>query len=158
MPLPLPRVCTRCKQLRSDYRVWRNKETINCNKCLDSNFRWRETKQDPEKRRTWVNNWYKTPKGKEARSRRKYTMYGLTKQQYEDLIELQQSCCPICKKPVDPAKFNTDHHHGTGQVRGLLCARCNKGLGHFAENIDSLQNAVTYLNYWNNKTYKTCGE
>ena len=57
--------------------------------------------------------------------------------------------CEICGT-TDPkgyyGKFHTDHDHVTGKVRGLLCDQCNKGLGHFKDNIGYLESAVRYLN------------
>jgi hypothetical protein len=38
-----------------------------------------------------------------------------------------------------------DHDHETGEVRGLLCNRCNTGLGFFADNRGYMRRALTYL-------------
>jgi hypothetical protein len=77
--------------------------------------------------------------------------YNLTPEQYEQMLEAQNRQCAICRRndPGDKAikHFHVDHNHITGQVRGLLCARCNKGLGMFEENVVSLENAIAYLSY-----------
>jgi hypothetical protein len=39
-----------------------------------------------------------------------------------------------------------DHNHSTGKVRGLLCNRCNKGLGFFKDSSELLNSAIRYLN------------
>lgn len=55
--------------------------------------------------------------------------------------------CEICEtKNPGSSTFHTDHDHKSGIVRGLLCANCNKGLGHFKDDITILNNAIEYLN------------
>jgi hypothetical protein len=48
-------------------------------------------------------------------------------------------------KQTDEERLVVDHNHKTGMIRGLLCHRCNTGLGHFEEKIDLLHNAIEYL-------------
>lgn len=62
----------------------------------------------------------------------------------ELLWDKQGGRCAICKV-VLPEDFHFDHCHETGVVRGLLCAPCNKGLGHFADDPDRLSAAAAYL-------------
>lgn len=70
--------------------------------------------------------------------------YNLTEEEYNDLLEEQNGQCLICgETPEEP--LAVDHDHATGVVRGLLCPQCNRGLGHFRDNIDYLQAAITYL-------------
>ena len=70
--------------------------------------------------------------------------YGLTQEEYKDMILSQNNECAICKKPSHKT-LHIDHDHKTGKVRGLLCSTCNTGIGFFNEDIDSLTNAVKYL-------------
>lgn len=83
----------------------------------------------------------------ERRSRLK-TTYGITPDQYDSMLKAQNSCCAICsaKKPGGRTKlFFIDHCHTTGKVRGLLCMRCNTGLGLFLDNPKFLSSAINYL-------------
>lgn len=67
--------------------------------------------------------------------------YGLTIEQYEDMVEAQEGRCGICNGK--PKVLHVDHCHSTGEVRGLLCFKCNAGIGLLGEeNIDS---ALKYL-------------
>jgi hypothetical protein len=70
--------------------------------------------------------------------------YGLTQEEYFRLLEESNGTCPICTRWFGK-KLVIDHDHTTGKVRGLICASCNKGLGHFFERIESLQEAIRYL-------------
>jgi hypothetical protein len=74
--------------------------------------------------------------------------YGITPEQYDQLLEIQNEKCAICasKKPGGRTKmFFIDHCHDNGNIRGLLCMRCNTGLGLFLDNPKFLLNAISYL-------------
>jgi hypothetical protein len=69
--------------------------------------------------------------------------YGLTRPQYDSLLEKQKGLCAVCDAPLDPAYV--DHCHTSGAVRGLLCKHCNFGIGHFKEDVFIIENAIQYL-------------
>lgn len=85
----------------------------------------------------------------QARDRR----LGLLPGQYDHILKLQKSKCAICgkahsEKPEKKwarARLAVDHDHSTGKVRGLLCFRCNTGLGSLGDDLQKLQRAVKYL-------------
>lgn len=52
--------------------------------------------------------------------------YGLTIQQYNQLIEDCGGQCPICKK--QPKIWNVDHNHYTNEAYGPVCTACNTKL------------------------------
>lgn len=68
--------------------------------------------------------------------------YGITPGEYIDMLLDQDKRCAICNTRD---YLVIDHCHATGKVRGLLCNKCNLGLGLFKDNVDSLQNAIKYL-------------
>lgn len=72
--------------------------------------------------------------------------YGISLDKFLEMSASQDHKCKICLLPcsVKP-KLSVDHCHGTGKIRGLLCDRCNKGLGSFRDNEQSLVNAANYL-------------
>lgn len=77
---------------------------------------------------------------------KKYERRGITKDQYNIVFNIQEGKCAICKQPSkDGSSLAMDHNHKTNEFRGLLCKECNRALGLFGDNIDVLQNAVTYL-------------
>lgn len=69
--------------------------------------------------------------------------YGISSAEKEELLQVQEGACAICKCEVlNPV---VDHDHETGQVRGVLCGLCNRGLGHFKDSPQRLRSAAAYL-------------
>ena len=60
-------------------------------------------------------------------------LYGLTPWRYEVLYFSQMGCCAICKTHQSKLgkTLEVDHDHDTGIIRGLLCHKCNVGLGYY---------------------------
>lgn len=71
--------------------------------------------------------------------------YGITKEDYENLIKKSNNQCMICGSPPLKKKLSIDHCHSTKKVRGLLCHYCNMALGLFKDNTDIMQKAIEYL-------------
>jgi hypothetical protein len=70
--------------------------------------------------------------------------YGLSAVEYDQMLERQNGVCRICKEPCSTGKrLAVDHDHEALRVRGLLCRRCNRGLGHFT--LETLRAALSYL-------------
>lgn len=69
--------------------------------------------------------------------------YDLTVDEYKELHEMQNNRCLICKKEFE--QLTVDHNHQTKSVRGLLCQKCNSGLGLFEDCIEFLESAILYL-------------
>lgn len=72
------------------------------------------------------------------------TKYNMTLEAFDALSEAQGHVCKICGEPEAPHLF-VDHDHVTGEVRGLLCNKCNAGLGMFRDCPEHLENAAEYL-------------
>ena len=71
--------------------------------------------------------------------------YGLSAAEYDKLFEQQKGVCRICALPCSTGKrLAVDHDHETRKIRGLLCRRCNRGLGHFPS-LYLLRRALAYL-------------
>jgi hypothetical protein len=82
------------------------------------------------------------------------TRHGITVEQYQELLERQEGLCACCGGLPEPGtRLHIDHDHACcpgktscGRcVRGLLCVRCNKGLGQFRDDIARLEAAIEYL-------------
>jgi hypothetical protein len=77
------------------------------------------------------------------------TRYGITDAEYQVFMKQQRHRCAVCRvkfnADVAAERAHTDHCHKTGKVRGILCHRCNVGLGHFGDNVKRMLAAVAYL-------------
>jgi len=75
--------------------------------------------------------------------------YGLTPVQFQNMLEAQDFCCAICLKKFGRDRYgdvpHVDHCHQTKHVRGLLCHKCNRALGLFNDNSETLIKALNYL-------------
>jgi hypothetical protein len=72
--------------------------------------------------------------------------YGLTAQQKQAMIEDQGGKCAICQSDLQTThNVCVDHCHKTNKVRGILCRKCNLGIGHLNDSIDILKSAQKYI-------------
>jgi hypothetical protein len=70
--------------------------------------------------------------------------YGISRADYAALLARQGGVCAICGKPPEKT-LCVDHCHSTGKIRGLLCRKCNFGLGCYGEDQAALIAALAYL-------------
>jgi hypothetical protein len=72
--------------------------------------------------------------------------FGLTLAEYAAILEAQGCGCAICGDvPEEGKSLHVDHDHDTRRIHGLLCFRCNGGLGQFSDDIDRLATAMAYI-------------
>jgi hypothetical protein len=71
----------------------------------------------------------------------------MTVDEYEEFVAAHGEKCAICGTGQDVQGFRLaiDHDHVTGKVRGLLCAKCNLGVGYFRDNPQLLEEGAKYL-------------
>lgn len=140
MPSAETKNCCYCKQDRPFSCFYRNPKYTDghgstCKTCLRRNHKiWRA--RNPE--------WY--PKYSQRTNLKRY---GLTIEQYEQLLAQQNRRCKICGVEASDKRGRrlcVDHDHTTNTVRGLLCSNCNNGLGRFKDKPGLLFRAVDYLN------------
>lgn len=86
---------------------------------------------------------YRETHKEERRNYHLKSTYGVTLEEYEDMVVKQDSKCKICGEFWD--RLHIDHCHKSGKIRGLLCNPCNRGLGMFKDNIGLLAGAMEYL-------------
>ena len=108
-----------------------------------------QTKEWNQKNRTRANakagKWRVNNQEKVVDSRIK-NIYGVSLDHIENLYDAQCGKCALCGEPVSRDKIQIDHCHKTRVVRGLLCRKCNIGLGMFNEDSSLIEKAVSYIN------------
>ena len=76
----------------------------------------------------------------------KLAKYNLTLQDYDQVRKKQKNKCAICGGVNGrERRLCIDHNHKTNQLRGLLCDKCNVGLGCFNDDLFLLNKALQYL-------------
>lgn len=79
--------------------------------------------------------------GKEQHRKKQY---GLSQAEFEVMLVEQDFKCAACKITIDTSAC-VDHDHCTGDIRGLLCNRCNVIIGFANDDVDVLQGIMKYL-------------
>jgi hypothetical protein len=131
---------------------------IECRRCLtdqpESEF---YVVRKTGRRRDWcrtcvkeyVRQWQKDRPETFRRTQRRSVLkreYGLAESDYIGMVEAQGNSCALCRDAPAPGQvLHVDHCHVEGHVRGLLCNKCNRGLGYFRDNPALLRQAAEYL-------------
>lgn len=77
--------------------------------------------------------------------------YGITVDLWNDMYSSQQGKCAICLvsfATLKPKDVHIDHNHASGQIRQLLCTKCNHAIGNLNENPVLFNRAIKYLKKW----------
>lgn len=140
-------ICTKCKLEKPVSEMHKDSKRktgyrSTCKAC-DKLVRDKRTKENPEKYR------------KDNRERTKLynlkNVYNITLEDYNRMLQEQNGVCKVCGKievianQFGPRSLCVDHDHDTGQIRGLLCNRCNRVLGMVKDDKELLQKLSLYL-------------
>lgn len=108
-----------------------------CKKCeIARAVKW-QTK-NPERKKELCDRWHR-----DHPHHHLFKTYGVTPAEYERKFAEQKGTCAICKAPH--RKLGIDHDHRTGEIRGLLCRKCNSGIGMLGDSFQLLLRAASYL-------------
>lgn len=150
----LTKKCVTCKKVQDVEVFPRNKDGkygrhSKCRICYKQ-YRRDWYLKNKVRHRAKMDEWLETGDNKEKyrayqRARHLSKTFGLTVEDYDALAKAQNGVCAICKKPETDRPLAVDHDHETNEVRGLLCKRCNIGLGNLYDSVETLQSAIEYL-------------
>ena len=134
------KTCQICSKLFS------SKRAIYCPECMPK--RRKELTQECGRR---LRDKYRD----KCRNKKLKDTYGITLEEYDRLHANQRGLCAICGEPETASykyqgsvviqRLAVDHNHDTGEIRGLLCGRCNAGIGFFLDNSEKMRAAAEYL-------------
>jgi hypothetical protein len=85
------------------------------------------------------NKTYEEARGSRIRS------YGISVEEYDQMLEDQGGTCYICGEPPQSRALDIDHCHKSGKVRGLLCSNHNRALGLLGDDPALLLKSIEYL-------------
>jgi hypothetical protein len=138
--------CSRCKQVKPEkyfYRCrTRNRYLSHCKKCQLRENR-KKYRENPQYYKDQSKQW-RDSHAAHVRGIALKTLYGISLEHYEALLEKQKGRCLVCGT-IPERRLHIDHCHKSGKIRGLLCHHCNAGLGLFKDSIPLLRSAIGYL-------------
>jgi hypothetical protein len=130
-----------CKNCYNKWLTVHNPDYLN--KQRENCKQWSKANKIHKKK--YQKNW-RAKRDKDYNFIRNLRGYGMTIDDYNNILLEQKGVCAICKKaPKNNRRLHIDHDHQTGLIRGLLCFRCNFGLSYFAENVITIKYAYEYL-------------
>lgn len=84
--------------------------------------------------------------GEANRKRKMHRKYGISVEEYDEMLAGQGGKCAICNRSETIARrLAVDHCHATRRVRGLLCYKCNTAIGLFGDDPKVVRSAAVYL-------------
>lgn len=103
------------------------------------------TKEEKLARNREYNRKYRAANKDKEKCRQLRNNYGITLKEYNKILKKQEGGCAICGTTALEQALSVDHDHDTGEVRGLLCSNCNRGIGLLGDSSDTLMRAAEYL-------------
>ena len=144
------KICTKCGLTKPLEDFYKNisKSTgyeAACKVCHGKQVRENILK-DHEAYKAYHREYYQKNKEKHRKNFLKAT-YGIDSVHWQNLFDSQEGCCAACGIHQSSLRrtLDTDHDHDTGEVRGLLCSRCNRLIGQAEEDIILLKSIIRYL-------------
>jgi Autographiviridae endonuclease VII len=136
------------KACKHSHIVERFVSTAICTECNREKTR-ESYHKNPERFKESARRWARSNPDKRYRnflSSRLRNTYGITVEQYDNMIRVQKGLCAICTDTCATGqRLSVDHNHQTNEIRGLLCRRCNTLVANLENNTKLLIKAHVYL-------------
>lgn len=139
--------CSKCEKIRAVNLFGKSNKTKSklrseCKICRKKDNKYRNYKKEYSSyKKSYIkraSEWNKNnPRRKLLRK------YGLTENDYEKLYKNQKGKCKICNRYFKI--LAVDHCHKTFKIRGLLCKKCNSGIGFLNDDPKLIEKALKYL-------------
>lgn len=88
---------------------------------------------------------YQESRKTSTEDRRLNRIYGISLKDLNLMVKDQDNKCKICGDSFLNSRMCVDHCHKTGKIRGILCNKCNSGIGLLKDSRDVVKNAYNYL-------------
>ena len=154
----------RTDKLRATERAWyaKNRDKVNARKrawrkanpqktlAYNKKYYAEQTETERQAKRVYAKQWRQTNKDSARRTERSWR-YNVSTEEQLRLEKEADGKCFLCKKAC--AELHLDHDHSTGRVRHLLCPKCNLGLVYSDDDGSKLKDAITYLDYFEERNH-----
>ena|SRR5579884_3381296 len=152
------KTCSKCLISKQQQDFYKDKKSAGglrstCKACVAEEKRiyfQKHRERELQKLKDWKKN---NPKKVKAGNLR--NLYGISQEQYAELLSSQDHKCAICCKHKSKNVFDkrnnkvrdlaVDHNHVSKKIRGLLCYHCNIAVGMLKDDIKRAENLVKYL-------------
>ena len=131
--------CSSCKELKyfKDFSKNKSRPDGHHVQCKECRSKYKPSEESLKKNRERLRKW------------NRFKATGFTQEDFDKKLIEQNGKCAICGTSDSGATdWHADHDHKTGQKRGLLCQKCNTGLGLLKDDIDVLCSAIEYLKHY----------
>jgi hypothetical protein len=149
-----PRNCEVCG---NEFQPYRDYTTTCSRRCYNNTERAKKSakeyrsQREVKDRKNLVRRVEINPARREVNMRMNLRRYGISPDQYREMVAAQNNRCAICGEEPDPngikaaSRLHVDHDHVTGRNRDLLCCRCNQGIGYFKDDPALFRAAADYI-------------
>lgn len=149
-------ICTKCEQDKESSEFHKDKKKISgltsrCKDCRNEARKghyWKDPEHGRNRTKKYRESLTQEQRYMTNRNTKLKQAYGLTCEQVEEMKRLQDYSCYVCGKHESEAGSKglvVDHNHATGEVRKLLCGRCNTALGLLNEDIGIFTSLINYV-------------
>lgn len=138
--------CEKCysREMRKRLPEHRERKRIYANQYRKNNPEKMAEYHHRKMERIAIDPAYKEQRSSKQKNTTYLRKYGISLSTALEMLA-KQGGCAICGCGLDRDTMNVDHCHTTGVIRGILCGKCNHGLGLLGDTMESVAIALQYL-------------